>query len=132
LNGQVTAFDMSLLSDVFGSHLLYDRLGRPSDIFFSATDRANAILISGNPSSTTGIGFLGFGGEQFFQGLWELAKRTNGVIYWIGGGGALASEDAVEQADPLFLEALTLTRVVSSGKDLVAWMDEYERLRGWA
>jgi hypothetical protein len=64
--------------------------------------------------------FSRFGGDTFFQRLWELADRTNSFIWWpdVGSPVAVTRQDMISQLPEGVLDAEEDPYVVRSGKEL--------------
>ncbi len=66
------------------------------------------------------VSFVHFGGETFYDRLWELADRSGSYLMWPNDGPALAVTRAelVAKIDPKMVEELGPPVVARTGKDL--------------
>jgi hypothetical protein len=123
-NGQPLAFDRSLIREVFGpdAGLSEDEISR---IHYSDDDGAE-VYGAEDEVVIDGLSFNHCGGERFFDGLWQLADRTNAVIFWPGdeGNAVATNAEALAHADPDFIEPLQPVKIVASGGELLDYITE--------
>jgi len=123
-NGGSSSFNRSLLLQVFGPDAGLEE-NSFSRIRYSDHDGAE-LYGAEEETVTDGLSFNHCGGDRFFDGLWQLADRTNAVIFWPGeeGNAVVTDTEALTHADPEFIEPLQPVKIVANGKELLDYMVE--------
>ena len=95
-NGEIATFKRAIVEEIFGPYAI--RRGSGNGIGrVKYPDGSGAEIYGDNQEELDGVMFTHCGGDAFFDGLYQLADRIKGVIYWPGVGRASAITDMTVQ-----------------------------------
>jgi len=120
-DGEVATWSRSLVEETFGQRIV---LGDVADNFFRVNfpDGGGSDVYLGSDRDVCGMMFNHSGGAEFFDALWKLADRVQGVIFWPDTRPVFVVTDAATvphiPADMLAAGAPPL--IVKSGAEIVA------------
>lgn len=117
---EVATWSRSLVEEIFGRHIVS---GDVAESFFRVTfpDGSGSDIYLGTGRDVDSMMFNHSGGDEFFDALWKLADRVQGLIFWPDIRPVFVITDAATlphiPAD--FLAAGAPPSVVKSGAEIV-------------
>ena len=118
-NGQPKAFKRSAFDSIFGEYVVertvgFSRLRYPdqaggAEVYIDDADEIGCVM------------FNHCGGDLFWQGVYELVKAIDGVIWWanVDHISAVASVDVLKQLSAIFVDENANPAVIANGQELV-------------
>lgn len=92
-NGEVATFKRAIVEEIFGPYAVA-RQADEGIVRVKYPDGGGADVYGDNQPELRSISFDHCGGDAFFDALYLLADRIEGVIYWPGVGPSSAITDA--------------------------------------
>ena len=120
-NGETVTFKRELVEELFGpSSGNFDPHFMRSN--FSDLDGGD-IYLEGEDNQ--GLMFNHCGGDRFFQAMWELADRTQSIIFWPDRppGLAITTPETLKHLPPDLLDGFRPAKIVRSGKELSGYIE---------
>ena len=117
-DGEPSAFPRTLFEEIMGRGAIRPEFPL-SEVAYA--DGGCREIDGGEAESISSLTFAHFGGETFFDRLWELADRTESYLLWPGDGPSVAitRADVRGKLDPSMVKDLGVV-VVGTGKELAA------------
>ena len=108
-NGEIASFRAQTLKEAFGPDAEFG----PDFCQVSFPDDSGGDIYGADKPEISHLMFNHFGGDSFFAGLLELARRTNGLIYWPSTplSAVTTSQEALTHVNREFLDAFEITIV---------------------
>lgn len=120
-HGEPDGFDRAILADIFGDGVRPAPTGEIAEIAYPDGQRAELFGAEAE-SIHHGLMVTRASGERIFDGLWHLADRIDGLIYWPDErpSCALTRAEIADRIPPELLDDLGPVRIVASGSELEA------------
>jgi len=117
-DGEPSAFPRRLFEEIMGRGATKPEFPL-SEVAYA--DGGCREIDGGEAESISSLTFAHFGGETFFDRLWELADRTDSYLLWPGDGPSVAitRADIMGKLDPKMVKDLGVV-AVGSGRELAA------------
>jgi hypothetical protein len=115
-DGKGSTFKRALLEEIMGRGAIDPKYPLTRVRYADGASEIDA----GEGEDIETVSFLHFGGETFFDRLWELADRTSSYFVWPDEERSLAvtRPDMIAKIDPHTIESLGPAYIVRSGKEL--------------
>lgn len=122
--GEPSTFPRTLFEEVMANGAIAPTFPL-SDVVYA--DGGCREIDGGAGEAISSLTFAHFGGDTFFDRLWELADRTVSYLLWPGDGPCVAvtRSDVLAKLDPSMVKDLEAV-VVGSGKELAAAIEGAE------
>ncbi|HTJ62272.1 MAG TPA: hypothetical protein VL899_00555, partial [Alphaproteobacteria bacterium] len=121
-NGATASFNIEVLKAAFGPDARFE------DDFSRVRfpDGSGGDIYGADEPEISNLMFNHCGGDAFFEAMLELARRTNGLIFWPSEPATAISpnEDALAHAQPEFLEAFDDVKIARTTEDLRAAIEQ--------
>src|SRR5215472_14579742 len=117
-DGEPSTFTRALFEEVMGRGAIDPKFPL-SDVLYA--DGGCREIDGGEGDTISSLSFGHFGGDTFFDRLWELADRTCSYVLWPGDrpSVAITRSDILAKLDPKMVKDLGVV-AVGSGKELSA------------
>jgi hypothetical protein len=120
-NGETALFDHATLKVAFGPEAIFD-----DDLSkVSFPDGSGGDIYGTEDPEIANLMFNHCGGDAFFDGLLQLARQTNGIIFWPSEPpiAVAPSEEALIHVQPEFLEAFEQVKIADTAAELRALIE---------
>ena len=115
-DGEPATIERSLVDEIFGSGV-----GKYEENFiqinYSNMDGGDISLLGENKE---GIAVSHCGGSRFFQAMWELADRTQSIIFWPDDppGLVVTNNETLKHVPEDFIDGFRSAKIVRNGLEL--------------
>lgn len=116
-DGETASFKRSLFEEIMGRGAVAPQFPLTGVEY---ADGGALEIDGGEDDDITSLTFSRFGGDTFFDRLWELADRTGSFLWWPGMDRQLAAtrDDVANQIDADMVDEMGPPYVVANGKEL--------------
>ncbi len=115
-DGEEATFKREVLEEVMGRGAINPDYPL-SNVYYAD---GMSVIYGGDDEDIDSLMFNHFGGDTFFDRLWELADRTGSFLTWPDGECSLAvtCPEMIDQIYPSVIESVGPPIIVRSGKEL--------------